>query len=126
MTTKRTTCAGCHHPPKTPAPWCSNCERRLPEHLRTDVVERTQDLADAHREGTAWLQAHPRLSDRELDVLRLVAEGLKDAQIGDRLGISVNTVRDSIKRVTRRLGCTGRTHLIAVACRKGYLAPERV
>lgn len=78
-------------------------------------------MAQIHKDAIAWLAEHPRLSDRELQVLNLVAGGHRDDHIAHTLQLSVNTVRDHIKRVSRRLGCTGRAHLMATAYQKGYL-----
>lgn len=49
------------------------------------------------------------LSPRELDVLRLVAQGLANKQIGRRLGISERTVKAHLGRVFRELGVGDRT-----------------
>jgi DNA-binding NarL/FixJ family response regulator len=49
------------------------------------------------------------MSPRELEVLRLVAEGLANKQIGRRLGISERTVKAHLGRVFRELGVTDRT-----------------
>ena len=49
------------------------------------------------------------LSDREREVLGLVAQGLANKQIGHRLGISERTVKVHLGNVFRRLGVTDRT-----------------
>jgi DNA-binding NarL/FixJ family response regulator len=51
----------------------------------------------------------PVLSEREVEVLRLVAEGLANKQIGHRLGISERTVKVHLGSVFRRLGVADRT-----------------
>jgi DNA-binding NarL/FixJ family response regulator len=50
-----------------------------------------------------------QLSEREQQVLRLVAEGLANKQIGRRLGISDSTVKVHLANVYRRIGVTDRT-----------------
>ena len=52
------------------------------------------------------------LSDRELQVVRLVAEGLTNGEIGNRLYISPRTVTTHLQHVYQRLGLTSRTALI--------------
>ncbi len=65
------------------------------------------------------------LTDRELTVLRLVAEGLSNAQIGQRLFISDKTASVHITNILRKLGATNRTHAATLAQRAGLLEAER-
>jgi LuxR family maltose regulon positive regulatory protein len=58
------------------------------------------------------------LSERELDVLRLIAEGLTYQEIGAQLVISLNTVRSHVKAVYGKLGVNNRTQAIASARRE--------
>jgi LuxR family maltose regulon positive regulatory protein len=52
------------------------------------------------------------LTDRELDVLRLMAEGLKYKEIAARLFISLNTVRFHVKAIYGKLNVNNRTQAI--------------
>jgi LuxR family maltose regulon positive regulatory protein len=61
------------------------------------------------------------LTERELDVLRLMAEGLKYEQIGDRLYISLNTVRYHVKAIYGKLNVNNRTKAIEKAHQLGIL-----
>jgi DNA-binding NarL/FixJ family response regulator len=61
------------------------------------------------------------LSPREVDVLRLVARGQMNAEIGRTLGISINTVKTCLNRALKKLGCHSRTHAAAVAAKRGLL-----
>ncbi len=63
----------------------------------------------------------PILSARELDVLRLLALGLTNRQIGERLVVSVETVKTHVERLMRRLGAADRTQAVAVGFRTGLL-----
>ncbi len=55
------------------------------------------------------------LTDRELEVLRLIAEGLSYREIADRLVVSVNTVRFHVKGIYGKLGVENRAAAIAQA-----------
>jgi LuxR family maltose regulon positive regulatory protein len=55
------------------------------------------------------------LTERELDVLRLMAEGLKYAEIAEQLVVSINTVRSHVKAIYSKLGVNNRTKAIAIA-----------
>jgi len=57
------------------------------------------------------------LTPRELDVLRLVAEGLSNGQIGGRLFISTKTVSVHVSNILAKLGVASRTEAAAVAHR---------
>jgi LuxR family maltose regulon positive regulatory protein len=52
------------------------------------------------------------LSDRELDVLRLLAQGLSNAAIADRLVVSVGTVKSHVHHIYGKLGVQSRTQAI--------------
>jgi DNA-binding NarL/FixJ family response regulator len=68
-------------------------------------------------------QAAPALTDRETDVLRLVAKGLTARQIGDRLGVSHRTVETHVQSTLRKLQLHNRVQLARYAIEQG-LADE--
>jgi DNA-binding CsgD family transcriptional regulator len=61
------------------------------------------------------------LTDRELDVLALVADGFTIEDIARRLRLGESTVKTHLKRAFRRLGVNSRAHAVAVAFRTGQL-----
>jgi DNA-binding NarL/FixJ family response regulator len=63
----------------------------------------------------------PRLSDRETAVLRLVAEGCTNAEIGRRLFIGESTVKTHLLRAFAKLDVTDRTAAVTSAMRYGIL-----
>ena len=63
----------------------------------------------------------PVLRPRELDVLRLLAEGLSHEAIGERLEITAETVRSHVRKASNRLGATTRTQAVASALRLGLI-----
>ncbi len=67
--------------------------------------------------------AQATLTDREEEVLTLVAEGLSNRQIGERLFISTKTVSVHVSNVLAKLGVSGRTEAVDVAHRRGLLVP---
>jgi DNA-binding CsgD family transcriptional regulator/tetratricopeptide (TPR) repeat protein len=61
------------------------------------------------------------LTPRERDVMRLVAEGLTNRQIGERLFISEKTASVHVSNVLAKLDASGRAEAVAVASRRGLL-----
>lgn len=61
------------------------------------------------------------LSDREREVLRLVAEGLSDADIAARLVLSPHTVHRHVANIRRKLGLRSRSAAAAAAARAGLI-----
>ncbi len=61
------------------------------------------------------------LSDRELDVLRLVAAGNANKTVASSLGIAEETVKAHMKNIFVKLGAKDRTHAVAIALRRGIL-----
>lgn len=60
-------------------------------------------------------------SDRELEVLRFLADGLETREVADRLAVSERTVKNVLHGVTARYRLRNRTHAVAHALREGYL-----
>jgi two-component system NarL family response regulator len=65
-----------------------------------------------------------KLTNRELEVLRLAATGISNPQIAAHLQISVNTVKAHIKSILDKLNLENRTQLAAYATRKGLTTQE--
>jgi DNA-binding NarL/FixJ family response regulator len=64
----------------------------------------------------------PQLTQRERDVLRLLADGLSNEEIGKRLFISPETVRTHIRKAMDKLDADTRTQAVAVALRSQLIA----
>jgi two-component system, NarL family, response regulator NreC len=64
------------------------------------------------------------LSEREAEVLRLIALGHTNAQIGDELFLSVRTVETHRSHIQQKLGLTQRSELVRYALAEGLLTPD--
>jgi LuxR family maltose regulon positive regulatory protein len=101
-----------------------------------DYLQRIQAAIDAAWQAQpdvstqAATQAEPRsipsdpLSEREHDVLQLVAEGLSNQQIAESLVLSLHTVKLHVKHLLAKLGATNRTQAVARARAFHLLARE--
>jgi two-component system, NarL family, response regulator len=65
--------------------------------------------------------SHPELSPRELQVLRKMAAGDSNKEIGQKLSITEHTVKAHVKAILLKLGAVGRTEAIAIAMKRGLL-----
>jgi DNA-binding NarL/FixJ family response regulator len=64
------------------------------------------------------------LTDREADVLRLVAQGLSNSQIAQHLHIGAATVKTYVSRLLTKFDMTTRVHLVIHAYETGLVAPN--
>ncbi|GAA2590407.1 response regulator transcription factor [Actinomadura fulvescens] len=64
---------------------------------------------------------HSPLSEREINVLRLAAEGLDAPQIADRLNLSIGTVRNYLTAIVSKLGARNRLDAVRIATGAGWL-----
>ena len=78
-----------------------------------------RELLDRQAAPSPAESATPLLSDREMEVLRLCAEGLDTQDICARLGLSVHTVRNHLQACMRKLGVHTRTQVVSAAIRRG-------
>ena len=98
----------------------------LPEYtarlLAAMAVEEAQPGADAVRPTS--LAGQPLiepLSEREMDVLRLIAQGLPNQEIGERLFLALDTVKGHNRRIFDKLQVQRRTEAVARARELGLL-----
>jgi DNA-binding NarL/FixJ family response regulator len=80
------------------------------KHLPTEVA---QALAE-HFGGDS-------LTEREIEVLKRIAEGDRNRDIGEGLGISEETVKVHIKHIMDKLGARDRTQAVAIGIRRGVI-----
>jgi DNA-binding NarL/FixJ family response regulator len=67
-------------------------------------------------------QSIPQLTQREREVLRLLADGLRNEEIGKRLFISAETVRTHVRKAMEKLDADTRTQAVAEAIRQHLIA----
>ena len=80
--------------------------KRIPPQLAAQLAEHMSDEA---------------LTTREIEVLRQIAEGNRNRDIGEKLFIAEETVKVHIKHIMEKLGASDRTQAIAIAIRRGII-----
>ena len=81
-------------------------KKRIPAEVAAHLAEHISDEA---------------LTEREIDVLRHIAGGNRNRDIGERLFISEETVKVHIKHIMEKLGASDRTQAVAIAVRRGII-----
>lgn len=81
-------------------------KKRIPAEIAAHLAEHMGDEA---------------LTPREVEVLRHLAEGNRNRDIGDRLFISEETVKVHIKHIMEKLGASDRTQAVAIGVRRGII-----
>lgn len=86
----------------------------------TALDQRSQDaIADGVRRRAG--ASHELLSEREREVLRLTAEGLSAAEVGERIHLAASTVKTHLQHVYEKLGVRDRAAAVAEGMRRGLL-----
>jgi len=84
-------------------------QRRIPTEVAAEVAEH------AGEEG---------LSEREIEVLRLIAGGNANKEIGAQLSITEETVKSRVSSILSKLGANDRTHAVTIGLKRGIIALE--
>lgn len=80
-----------------------------------------RDLEAPHRAEAAQASPPSPLTRRELDIVRLIAQGLSDKEVAARLSLSEHTVHRHVSNVLTKLDLPSRTAVVAYAARQGLL-----
>lgn len=94
----------------------------------TEMVETIRHVHAGRKAIPPQIAAHlaehisdETLTEREIDVLRHIAGGNRNRDIGERLFISEETVKVHVKHIMEKLGASDRTQAVAIAVRRGII-----
>jgi DNA-binding NarL/FixJ family response regulator len=90
-------------------------ERWIDQETITRAFQAVAGREEAEREVSKTL------TPREIEIVKMMAEGLRNRAIGDRLGISEGTVKVHLHNVYEKLGLDGRLELVLYAKQKGVI-----
>lgn len=81
-------------------------QKRIPAEIAAQLADHATDDA---------------LTEREIDVLKLVAAGNANKQIADRLSIGEATVKSHVSNILSKLGANDRSHAVTIALKRGII-----
>jgi DNA-binding NarL/FixJ family response regulator len=87
--------------------------------LSPEITARVMRAAVKHRQSQTNL-----LSPREHDILLMLSQGIKTAEIAAKLVISENTVKTHVRRILHKLDAANRSEAVAIALKNGLLSDE--
>jgi two-component system NarL family response regulator len=100
----------------------------LKDTLAEDLVNVIRDVHTGHKPIPADVAAalavrkgQPALTPREVEVVHLIAQGLRNKEIAVTLGISEQTAKVHVKNILAKLNVSDRSAVIAVAVRRGII-----
>ncbi|HEY0642602.1 MAG TPA: response regulator transcription factor, partial [Nocardioides sp.] len=97
--------------------------REIAERLEAvPMLERADALAERYALTSRERRTDDVLTEREVEVLRLVADGMTNGQIGTRLFMSPKTASVHVSHILAKLGAANRTEAATLARRQGLLA----
>lgn len=100
----------------------------LKDTVRKDLLHTIREVVAGRRYISPQMAArmaehtpHIALSARELEVLKLIAEGLRNKEIGSRLDIAEDTVKIHIKNIFAKMNVIDRTQAVVSAMQRGII-----
>lgn len=85
------------------------------------VAREAEDSVPVADTGVSGVEQSASLTNREREILALLADGLGNKQIATRLGISPNTVKTHLELLFEKIGVRSRAEAVAVGVRRGML-----
>lgn len=100
----------------------------LKDTLSSDLVRVVREVHKGERPVLPEVQARlaerasmPTLTSREIEVLQLISQGLRNKEVGAMLGITEGTVQIHVKNIFAKLNVNDRTGAVQVAVRRGLI-----
>jgi DNA-binding NarL/FixJ family response regulator len=88
-------------------------------YLSPPIAKRIMSLA-----GSRTNASPARLTERELEILRLLASGVRPAELAKQLFVSVKTIKNHLTNIYAKLGVQTGTQAVAEAFRRGLVNPS--
>lgn len=90
--------------------------------LEQAAAKRATSLRRATIHHGAWSASNTGpLSGRELEILKRISDGMTNSEIGESLGISLQTVKNHVTSILRKMAVSDRTQAVVLAMRSGWI-----
>ncbi|MBE9065266.1 response regulator transcription factor [Leptolyngbya cf. ectocarpi LEGE 11479] len=96
-------------------------QMRQPLGAGVGIEDRTVEIRAVEPEYEQIIETYP-LTDRELEILELIVSGCSNAQIAEKLFITVGTVKTHVRNILNKLGANDRTQAAVRALRSGLIS----
>jgi DNA-binding NarL/FixJ family response regulator len=83
------------------------------------MFSRLAELSTEHRRSARWDGL--ALTARELEILTLIAQGLRNKDLAERLSLSLHTIKNHVHHVLKKLKAPNRAEAVRIAMRHGWL-----
>jgi DNA-binding NarL/FixJ family response regulator len=99
-----------------------NRYRRHSKRFEAVAARRSRGDAEVISIATPLREAGQAPTQREIEVLQLISDGLVNREIGHRLFLSEETVKSHVRHLLAKLQARSRAHAVAVGFRRGLIA----
>lgn len=83
------------------------------------MFSRLAELSTEHRRSARWDGL--ALTARELEILHLIAQGLRNKDLAEKLSLSLHTIKNHVHHVLKKLKAPSRTEAVRIALQHGWL-----
>ena len=87
------------------------------------VVQVLRELSEKRDAGVRFHQTVNRLTDNEMAILQLVAQGETSKDIGKLVGLGEQTIKNYLVKIFEKTNARNRAHAVAIAAQNGWLLP---
>jgi DNA-binding NarL/FixJ family response regulator len=87
------------------------------------AVQVLRELSEKRDAGVRFHQTVNRLTDNEMAILQLVAQGETSKDIGKLVGLGEQTIKNYLVKIFEKTNARNRAHAVAIAAQNGWLLP---
>jgi DNA-binding NarL/FixJ family response regulator len=94
--------------------------------LHPKIIEKLLKQAMIKQSGTVDRKVRDLLSDREMEMLKLLATGMSNKEIADKLYLSLRTVKAHMSNIFTKMNVASRSEALVESLRKGLLTLDDI